>query len=128
MLTSRHVVIINDHGYVSGGAAVVALEQALDLRRVGHRVTWVCFSRKIDQRLIDSDINVVNWPVPELSAPRALIPNLFNGIFNIYVFFRLLHLFKNWKNIRPFSTFTLGQSEFPPLSFWCFHYCTHDCL
>ncbi len=53
------VVVINDFGYVNGGASQVAIENAVALKQLGHHVIFFTAVAPIDERLQKSDIQVV---------------------------------------------------------------------
>lgn len=55
----RHVVVVNDHGHVNGGAAKVAIESALWLRSRGLGVSFVAGTGPIDPRLPDAGVECV---------------------------------------------------------------------
>lgn len=57
--TLRHVVVVNDHGFINGGAAKVAIESALLLKGRGLGVSFVAGAGPIDQRLVDAGVECI---------------------------------------------------------------------
>lgn len=55
----KYKVVFNDYAYVEGGASNVAISQAVDFAKQGHRVLFVAYrATKIDPRLIENGIEV----------------------------------------------------------------------
>ena len=53
------VIVVNDNAHINGGAAKVAIQEAVGLADRGHNVYFVCAVRPIAQALIHSNITVV---------------------------------------------------------------------
>ena len=78
----RHVVVVNDHGHINGGAAKVAIESALWLRERGLEVSFVAGAGPMDPRLAKAGIECVTIAssdvVNEANRLRAMQRGLWN--------------------------------------------------
>ena len=54
-----YIIIVNDFGYINGGAAKVAISSAIGLARKGYRVIYFCAVEPIDQELRQYGVEVV---------------------------------------------------------------------
>ena len=55
----KKILVINDYGFNSGGASVVAIQSAIGLKKVGFDVTFLCGCAPIDKKLIESGLEIV---------------------------------------------------------------------
>jgi glycosyltransferase involved in cell wall biosynthesis len=55
----RNIIVVNDHAYVNGGQAKVAIESAKELAAAGANVTFFAACGPMDQSLQSAGINVV---------------------------------------------------------------------
>lgn len=57
---SRHgplsVIVLNDHGWINGGQAKVAIDSALHVKRLGCDVCFIAGVGPLDERLLEADI------------------------------------------------------------------------
>jgi glycosyltransferase involved in cell wall biosynthesis len=53
-----NVIIVNDNAHVNGGAAKVAIQEAVGLAQRGHRICFVCAVAPIAQELIHPNIEI----------------------------------------------------------------------
>ncbi|MFX0548401.1 glycosyltransferase [Hathewaya histolytica] len=53
------VIVINDFGFINGGAEKVAIESAIELKKRGLNVVFFCGTKPIADRLIELDIKIV---------------------------------------------------------------------
>ena len=55
----RNVVVLNDSGYINGGASKVAIESAYGLSERGHRVIFFAAVGPVDERLLRAGVEVI---------------------------------------------------------------------
>lgn len=77
-----HIVILNDHGFINGGAAKVAIESALWLRSRGLGVSFVAGSGPMDDRLAAAGVECVKIADHDVHGDpdrrRAAVQGLWN--------------------------------------------------
>ncbi|MEP5237823.1 MAG: hypothetical protein ABJQ38_02630, partial [Flavobacteriaceae bacterium] len=77
----KTVVVVNDFGYVNGGASEVAIMSAVELSKK-HRVIFFCAVGPIDEILKDSNVEVIwlnqKWIVKEPNIFKAMIQGIWN--------------------------------------------------
>ena len=53
------IVILNDFGYINGGAAKVAIQSAIALSNKGYKVIYFCVVKPIDKELLSAVNKVI---------------------------------------------------------------------
>ena len=54
-----NVIVVNDNAHVNGGAAKVAIQEAVGLADRGHSIYFVCAVQPIAEELVHSNITIV---------------------------------------------------------------------
>ena len=88
------VVIINDFGYINGGASQVAIENALMIKKMGHHVIYFTAVGPIEEKLTMAGVEVICLKQVEfLNYPNKL-KGAIKGIWNKTAFDELNNLLK----------------------------------
>lgn len=76
-----HIVIITDHGHLTGGIAKVAIDSAIGLAKRGHQVVFFAAVGPIDQRLSAAGVEIICLEQSDLaqSPIRGLTQGIWNG-------------------------------------------------
>ena len=77
-----HVVVVNDHGHINGGAAKVAIESALWLKGRGLGVSFVAGSGPMDPRLAEAGVECVTVAPHDVLTDPDRRRALRNGLWN----------------------------------------------
>ena len=67
----KKIIVINDYGFNSGGASVVAIQTAIGLKKLGFDVTFLCACAPIDKKLIESGVETVCLEQPNLRKNKG---------------------------------------------------------
>jgi glycosyltransferase involved in cell wall biosynthesis len=78
----RHVVVANDHGFINGGAAKVAIESALWLKGRGLGVSFVAGSGPMDPRLAGAGVECVTVAPHDVLTDPDRHRAMRNGLWN----------------------------------------------
>lgn len=78
----RHVVIVQDHGYINGGAAKVAIDSALLLRQRGIDVSFVAGAGPMDRRLSEAGVKCVTIADHDVHENPNRRQAALNGLWN----------------------------------------------
>ena len=89
------VVVINDFGYVDGGASQVAIATALTAKKMGQEVIYFTAVDPIDSRLLDTGIRVISTHQLEVLHYKNKIQGAIMGIWNIKAKYMLSELLDN---------------------------------
>lgn len=76
------VIIVNDFGYINGGASQVAIESALLMREKGHDVIFFTAVAPIDERLQDAGIKIVCIDQKECLHYKNKLTGAITGLWN----------------------------------------------
>ena len=83
MAAIKNIVIINDFGHINGGAAQVAINTALGLSKLGHRVFYFYAVEPLDQRIEeDPNIEVFCTHQTDILNTNSRILSSFQGLWN----------------------------------------------
>lgn len=78
-----NLVIINDFGYVNGGASQVAINTALMMANRNHKVFFICAVKPIDERLIYKDnITIICTDQQDILRNSSQLKASLQGIWN----------------------------------------------
>lgn len=75
-------MVINDHGFINGGQAKVAIDSAKGLQARGHRVIFFCASGPPDADLLASGVEVVCLNQPDILDEPSALRAMSRGIWN----------------------------------------------
>ena len=78
----RNIVVLNDHGYVSGGAAQVALSSLNGLAERGYRVIFFSGVAPLDDGIDKTKVEVVNLGHEELIRNPSRLEAVVSGLWN----------------------------------------------
>ena len=78
----RHVIVVNDHGHVNGGAAKVAIESALWLKGGGKGVSFVAGSGPMDPRLAEAGVHCEAIAAHDVHTDPDRRRAMQNGLWN----------------------------------------------
>ena len=76
------IVIVNDFGYVEGGAAAVAVRTALLLAGEGRKVVFFCGEGPVCEELAGSDVEVVCLGAHSINSNPSKLAAMRDGIWN----------------------------------------------
>lgn len=76
------VIIVNDFGYVEGGAAAVAVRTALLLASKGRKVVFFCGEGPVCKELVDSDVEPVCLGAHSINSNPSKFAAVCDGIWN----------------------------------------------
>ncbi len=79
----RKVVVVNDWGYVNGGAGFVAIESAIGLAKVGLDVVLLCAVGPIDDRLERVGVKVVCTNQCDIKSRKGRLGAMTQGLWNV---------------------------------------------
>ena len=93
-----NVIIVYDFAYVNGGAAGVAIGEALALAEENYHVTFFSAVGPVDSRLLESSVDVICLHQQDLKAqlggPASKIKGAIQGMVNREAVSRLSSLLK----------------------------------
>lgn len=78
----KNIIIVCDYGYIEGGAARIAHETALSLKKEGFRVIFFCAVAPVSQTLIDNEIEVICLEQNDILHEKSRIKGALRGINN----------------------------------------------
>lgn len=90
------ILLVNDFGYVDGGASSVAVQTAVLLRRLGQNVTFVCGEGPICDELIEADVRVVCLNQQSINEGSRIAASV-RGIWNRSTFNKMNVILKDYK-------------------------------
>jgi glycosyltransferase involved in cell wall biosynthesis len=93
----KNVIIINDHGSVTGGAAKVAISNAIDLAQAGISVLFFCGTGPVDQRLYDSNCKVVCLEQVEALKNKNFLKGACQSVWNFKAKKMLATILQNYE-------------------------------
>lgn len=88
------IIIVNDFGYVNGGASQVAIENAVMLKQLGHHVIFFTAVEPIDERIQQSKIQVVCTRQDECLKYSNKAIGAITGLWNIKAYKMLSSILK----------------------------------
>lgn len=86
------IVIVNDFGYVDGGASAVALNTATLLSREGYEVTFFCGEGPVAPELQNSNAHVICIGDYSINSDPLRVHAAMHGIWNIHAYHELRNL------------------------------------
>lgn len=92
----KNIIIINDHAYVSGGAAKVAIHSAIGLAKAGLNVVFFAAVGPIDKELLNSNVKVICLNQDEALQIRPRCKGIIQGLWNKSASKRLSALLKQY--------------------------------
>ena len=86
------IIIVNDFGYVEGGASAVAVKTALVLASAGRKVVFFCGQGPVCTELVNSSIEVICIGMHSITSNPSRVGAICNGLWNgnAYRVFRTL--------------------------------------
>ncbi|MGJ3230759.1 MAG: glycosyltransferase family 4 protein [Oceanicaulis sp.] len=81
-MTRPHVIIINDHAFINGGQAKVAIDTALGLAERGYEVTFFAACGPADERLPSARVRVVCLDQADLASEPDRLRGMARGLWN----------------------------------------------
>jgi glycosyltransferase involved in cell wall biosynthesis len=92
MRSLKHVIMVNDHAYINGGQAKVAIESTLALRAAGVGVTFFSACGPVDERLAAAGVEIICLGQHDiLDEPDRLLAAR-RGIWNTHAARRLVRV------------------------------------
>jgi glycosyltransferase involved in cell wall biosynthesis len=83
MAAIKNIVIINDFGHINGGAAQVAINTALGLSKLGHRIHYFYAVAPLDQRIEeDPNIEAICTHQDDILNTNSRFLSGFQGLWN----------------------------------------------
>lgn len=76
------IIIVNDHGSITGGAAQVAITSVNALANAGYDVTFVSGIAPVDESIDLSKVRVINFGLHELLSNPSRLQASFRGIWD----------------------------------------------
>ena len=101
-LNLKNIVILNDFGFINGGAAKVAIESAVSLKNEGFNVIYFTAVSPIDKMLLDSGVQVITTDQEDILNNPSRLKAFFQGIWNFKAYKELnkaLHLLNHEETI-----------------------------
>lgn len=89
-----NVIVINDNPHVNGGAAKVAIQQAVGLADRGHDVYFVCAVLPVAEALHHSNIRIICSEQTDLLAAPNRLTGMVQGYWNVKAAQMLRDLFR----------------------------------
>lgn len=86
------IVIVNDFGYVDGGASAVAINTAIILSSQGYRVSFFCGEGPVSKELINSGVKTICIGSHSINSDPSRFHAAINGIWNARAYRELKHL------------------------------------
>lgn len=122
----RNVVVVNDHCYINGGQAKVAIESSIGLAARGVKVYFFAACGPADQNLIDACERVVCLGQKDIYDDERRVRAAINGVWNFSAASKLKHLLSQFnaadtvvhchgfaKALSPSIGVVLNNSELP---------------
>lgn len=109
----KNIIIVVDHGYISGGAAKVALSSLHGLSNRGFNIHLVYGVAPLELDLIDSEIICHYLALQELTNSTSISSSFFGGLWNPFAaarFGKVLQNFNSEDTIVHFHTWTKSFS------------------
>lgn len=78
----RKIIVINDHGFISGGAAQVAISSLNELARKGYDVTFVSSVGPVSSEIDERYINIINFGFHDLVMNPSKASAALRGIWD----------------------------------------------
>ncbi|MHB1274339.1 MAG: glycosyltransferase [Candidatus Humimicrobiaceae bacterium] len=89
------ILIVNDYGYIQGGAAKVAIESAILLAEKGHDVTYFCAVGPVCKELTESKVKqIICLSQSDLIGSKNKLSAALTNIFNIRAVRKIKNLIK----------------------------------
>lgn len=79
----RNIVIINDFGFINGGAGKVAITSAKLLSQQGYNVTFLTAVPPVDKELIEKGVQVVSLEQKDILSNPNRLQAMYQGIWNV---------------------------------------------
>ena len=77
------VIIINDYGFINGGAAKVAIDSAIGLVKQGFQVVFLCAVGPVAPELLGSDVKVICIGQTDILNDSNRLRAAVNGLWNV---------------------------------------------
>lgn len=79
---SKHIVVVNDYGFINGGAGKIAIYTAVGLSKQGEDVTFFCSVGPVCDELKRSKVKVVCLNQTDINNKKNKFEVLFDGVDN----------------------------------------------
>lgn len=109
----KNIIIVNDFAFKDGGASAVAIASAIGLSKY-YKVFFFCSVEPVDQKLLDSNVNVVCIKECDILNDKNRARAAINGLWNHNAktkFEQLLKSMDNMETIVHFHTWTKSLSS-----------------
>jgi len=93
-----NVIILNDFGYIEGGATKVAVDSAVQLAELGQKVTYVCCVGPVGPELLNSKVNSICIDSRFINSEGSKLKNARTNIYNKFAKKKLGEILKNLDN------------------------------
>jgi len=78
----KNIIIINDYGFIEGGASQVAISSAIKLASLDYNVTLFCGVLSDTKELKFNNLNIVSTKQYDILADPNRLRAIFNGVWN----------------------------------------------
>lgn len=79
----RNIILINDFGFINGGAGKVAITSAKLLAQQGYNVTFLTAVPPVDKELIEKGVHVVSLGQKDILSNPNRFQAMYQGIWNV---------------------------------------------
>lgn len=76
------IIVLNDHGSITGGAAQVAIASLNALANLGHDVTFISGAAPVDEHINRDKVRVINFGMHELISNPSKLNAAIHGIWD----------------------------------------------
>lgn len=92
----KNIIIIDNSSYSKGGTAQVAYQSALELKKRGYNIVFVCADDIANKELVDEGIEVICIPYTGIASDKNKLRAFIKGIFNYNAYKKLSILLKRF--------------------------------
>jgi len=93
-----NVIVLNDFGYIEGGATKVAIDSAVKLAEIGQKVTYVCCVGPVGPELLNSKVNSICINSRYINSEGSKLKNAKTNIYNKFAEKKLREILKGFSN------------------------------
>ena len=95
----KNIIVINDFAYVNGGAAKIAINSSIGLKKAGYNVLYFTAVGEVCTELIENNIEVISIKDIDILNNPNKIKAICNGIWNKRAYKKLIGILKNMSNL-----------------------------